>query len=290
MIPHFKMIFVLLIFSFSFGCSTQQIRVPAQESNLQYQFQPVMFCKLENLLELGEMSALSGFMAGPQLAAQLKTGTDKILRPFASDGCSLSPDGLPVAGKSQAWVQCCVVHDTYYWMGGTAEQRETADNELGQCIAEKGFKEIGDSFALAVKYFGGPDSSQTYRWGYGWNYRRPYKPLDQSEIAQVAGLYGTERNDQLQYFQTQAIPLVNLCTSQDLAADGFNSDEKIIFDHLNSKLKKNEFIEWAKMTYFNLEMTEYKIKLNGCSELVTARLNKRTHHAIELISNCDSLN
>lgn len=270
------------------GCSTQQVRTPAQENRLQYQFQPTMSCQPEDIQELGRMSALSGFMAGPQLAKQLKIGTDKILRPFTSDGCSLSPDGIPMTGKSQAWVQCCVIHDTHYWMGGTAEQREAADNELGQCIAKKGFKEIGDSFALAVKYFGGPDSSQTFRWGYGWNYKRPYKPLDQSEMAQVVGLYGTERSDQLLNFQTQPIPLVDLCTSQDLAADGFNSDEKIILDHLNTKLIRNEFIEWAKMTYFNREMTEYKIKLKGCTETVTARLKKKAHHTIELISTCDS--
>lgn len=285
---HIKSISLLITFTLSLGCSTQQLRIPAQEANLRYQFQQTTSCDQKSLSEIGTTSALSGFMAGPQLAKQLKTEDDKILRPFTSDGCSLSPDGIPMSGKSQAWVQCCVVHDTHYWMGGTAEQREKADNELGQCIADKGFKEIGNSFVMAVKYFGGPNSSQTYRWGYGWNYKRPYKPLEQSEIDQVVGLYGTERNDQLLYFQTQAISLVNLCRSQDLAADGFNSDEKIIFDHLNSKLKKNEFIEWAKMTYFNLEMTEYKIKLKGCSETITARLMKRAHQPIELISTCDS--
>ncbi len=269
------------------GCSTQQIRIPAQEGHVQYQFQNALSCNKENQYDLGNLSALSGFIAGPQVGKYLQSGTDKFLRPFTSDGCSLSPDGLPLTEKSQAWVQCCVVHDTHYWMGGTAEQRELADNELGQCIARKGFKETGKSFAIAVKYFGGPDSSQTFRWGYGWNYRRPYKPLDQSEMAQVAGLYGTNSQEQIQFFQTHPIQLVNLCTNHDLAADGFNADEKLIYNHLNLRLKKNELIEWAKMTNIIAEKTEYKIKLKSCPQPFIAVIKKRAHHQIELFHNCD---
>lgn len=276
---------LLLTLSFLVGCSTQQVRLPALDGK-SYQFEQAKSCDPKDPFENRAMSALSGFMAGPQLAEQLKRNTDKILRPFTSDGCSMSPDGLPLTEKNQAWIQCCVVHDTHYWMGGTAEQRESADNELGRCIAEKGYKEIGQSFTAAVKYFGGPDSSQTFRWGYGWNYRRPYKPLDQSEISQVAGLYGTDKNEKIQFFQTQPVPLVDACTNYDLAANGFNPEEKTIFDYLNSKLKKNVLIEWAQLTNFNFDKTEYKIKLKDCFEPVTAVLKKRAHHQIELLHNC----
>jgi len=50
------------------------------------------------------------------------------LRPFATDGCTLFPNGT--SEYKELWLGCCVKHDRKYWMGGTKAERLKADREL----------------------------------------------------------------------------------------------------------------------------------------------------------------
>ncbi len=101
------------------------------------------------------------------------------IRPFSSDGCSLFPDGL--SNKRELWLPCCIAHDKAYWQGGTWQQRLNADRQLKYCVARLGEPIIAELMLNGVRIGGSPFWPTGFRWGYGWDYLRGYKPLDDSE-------------------------------------------------------------------------------------------------------------
>ena len=106
------------------------------------------------------------------------------LRPFASDGRSLFPDGT--FSDSTKWQECCVEHDLAYWQGGTEQDRRNADSQLMMCILEQtaDSKLVGLIYN-AVRAWGTPAFPASYRWGYGWSYGRGYRALTEEERKQV---------------------------------------------------------------------------------------------------------
>lgn len=109
------------------------------------------------------------------------------LAQFSSDGCSLFPEGTPV--QPQLWLSCCVEHDLAYWQGGSASQRQLADNVLDQCVSRQGQPLIGSMMRQGVRLGGSAYLPTSFRWGYGWPYThylsRAYAPLSPKEKAQV---------------------------------------------------------------------------------------------------------
>lgn len=90
------------------------------------------------------------------------------LQPFASDGCSLFPDG---DSRSGSWCACCVDHDFAYWKGGPEGERRAADSALGKCIlARTGDSTLARAVYLGTRAGGSPYFPTWYRWGYGWPY------------------------------------------------------------------------------------------------------------------------
>jgi hypothetical protein len=85
---------------------------------------------------------------------------------FTTDGCSLFFDGT--------WAPCCVDHDKAYWCGGTADQRREADHAFRGCVAKKSSSAWGGLMWLGVRAGGAPWMPFWFRWGYGWDYPRPY--------------------------------------------------------------------------------------------------------------------
>jgi hypothetical protein len=108
--------------------------------------------------------------------------SQRALRDFKTDGCSLFPDRSPVGHVDWPWCHCCVEHDLKYWRGGTAEDRRAADDALKKCVQHD-----SDSPALATAMFagvrvgGGPYLPTPFRWGYGWPFLRPYGQLTHEE-------------------------------------------------------------------------------------------------------------
>lgn len=90
------------------------------------------------------------------------------LKPFATDGCSDFPDGT--LEHKTLWLNCCIAHDLAYWLGGTYEQRQLADEELEACVAKVGEPEIALLMLAGVRVGGSPYWPTRYRWGYGWPY------------------------------------------------------------------------------------------------------------------------
>lgn len=101
------------------------------------------------------------------------------LRPFASDGCSLFPDGK--TDDRNLWRQCCIEHDRAYWLGGTYQERRAADDELRRCVAGLDEKLIAELMRTGVRVGGSPWWPTPFRWGYGWPYGRGYQPVSEAE-------------------------------------------------------------------------------------------------------------
>lgn len=113
------------------------------------------------------------------------------LKPFATDGCSMWIDGPP--GSPNLWRHCCVAHDLAYWVGGTEEQRQHADETMKLCIQTAQQPMIATHTYNSVRMGGGPYWPSTYRWGYGWHYLngiwpRGYKTPSPDEKAQISRL------------------------------------------------------------------------------------------------------
>lgn len=103
---------------------------------------------------------------------------------FSTDGCSAYPDGNPLT-KANEWIHCCIAHDMYYWIGGTQEEKEFADDQLRQCVASETTEDHASFMELGVIIGGTPYALTSWRWGYGWNKIFPYRRLKEEEKAQV---------------------------------------------------------------------------------------------------------
>jgi len=107
-----------------------------------------------------------------------------VLHDFTSDGCTLFPDGT--MKDRDKWCECCLEHDIAYWKGGTKDDRLNADKALRQCVQERtGNKKLATLMYDGVRAGGHPAFPTWYRWAYGWNYGRGYKPLSEREKEQV---------------------------------------------------------------------------------------------------------
>ena len=101
------------------------------------------------------------------------------LRPFTTDGCILFPNGTPE--HKNLWLQCCVEHDHAYWLGGTYQDRVTADKRLKQCVSSLDRKFIAEAMKIGVRVGGSPWLPFPFRWGYGWPYGRGYQAVSEGE-------------------------------------------------------------------------------------------------------------
>jgi hypothetical protein len=106
------------------------------------------------------------------------------LREFASDGCSLFPDGT-IRDRAK-WCECCLLHDIAYWRGGTEEERKRSDEALRDCVFARSKQALlAETIYMGVRAGGHPAFPAGYRWGYGWPYGRGYKSLLEEEQFQV---------------------------------------------------------------------------------------------------------
>jgi len=105
------------------------------------------------------------------------------IRDFTSDGCSAFPDGT--YEEKELWHSCCVVHDLAYWVGGSADEREAADQELKTCVEAVGKPAIAGLMLAGVRVGGTPWLPTRFRWAYGWPYLRGYEELSEEEAEQV---------------------------------------------------------------------------------------------------------
>jgi hypothetical protein len=123
-------------------------------------------------------------LAHAQPPASFPVPLQNILQPFSTDGCSKFPDGIPLSNPT-LWRHCCIEHDVAYWQGGTADQREKADEALNQCVSVAAGRFLGISMYLGVRFGGQAGFPTSWHWGYGWKLERGYSPLRPDEQKQV---------------------------------------------------------------------------------------------------------
>ncbi len=106
------------------------------------------------------------------------------LRPFESDGCTLSPDGT--WRERDKWKECCVAHDLRLWGGGTKSERIAADNKLRSCKDAKAGPRIAYLFWLGVRIGShSPFKLPRKQWGNAWPERPGHRSLSANEIDQL---------------------------------------------------------------------------------------------------------
>lgn len=125
-----------------------------------------------------------------------------VLHPFTSDGCSLFPEGTWT--QQNLWLDCCIAHDRTYWLGGSYLERLEADQALQQCVAAIGEPQIGTLMLAGVRVGGTPFLPTGFRWGYGWDGFRGYRPLSPQDRLLAAELL---RQDPQEQPATTALPL-----------------------------------------------------------------------------------
>jgi len=91
----------------------------------------------------------------------IKPYFENVLKPFSTDGCSQFPDS--VVGMD--YEECCLDHDYAYWKGGTFEQKQRADEQLGQCVGTKSFSALGSMMEMGVGIGGSASLPTNWRWG-----------------------------------------------------------------------------------------------------------------------------
>jgi len=134
-----------------------------------------------------------------EIKEELSKPLSKQLRAFTSDGCSKWPDGTKE--KPNLWLVCCFNHDKAYWLGGTKEEKFTADKELRKCVKEHFSASMGILMYLGVSVGGIPDYKTDYRWGYGWNYDRGYLEISSDERAYANELLPKEGESMWKYIK-----------------------------------------------------------------------------------------
>lgn len=121
------------------------------------------------------------------LALSTTALAEDMLKPFATDGCSVFPDRSLVTNED--WCDCCVAHDFAYWRGGTREERLKADRALKACIIKTtGNLPLAQLVYTGVRSGGAPNKYTSYRWAYGWPPGRGYRPLTAKEAAAADAL------------------------------------------------------------------------------------------------------
>jgi len=90
--------------------------------------------------------------------------------PFRFDACSWWIDRFGDAD----WRHCCQEHDYAYWCGGSAEDRERADDQLASCVASETNLVYGWLMRSGVRVGGHPAVPLYFRWGFGHEYAGCY--------------------------------------------------------------------------------------------------------------------
>lgn len=220
--------------------------------------------------------SITGFQVGPS-QREVMSLKERILKPFASDGCSWSPDKLPGWKVITPIMECCVEHDLAYWIGGTELQKDLADKRLEMCIDRKGFPFIGKVYRTFVDLFGSPKGNHIFRWGFGWNQKRRFSPLVREEMNQVFRLYNASYGKvRRAVLDAEYLPIQSHCNTKDVSLNSPEVGEYTIYNYLNQTLQREDQIEWAELKDDAWDRNIFLVKLQGCAHPLRFTYWKKT--------------
>lgn len=218
--------------------------------------------------QLERTNALFGMLVGKNTLEVNK----HILRPFKSDGCSLSPNSFFKAN----FVECCVEHDIAYWLGGTSEQKNDADAKFKACMNNKiksnysgtAYDSIAFTYYWGVRIGGQADMPNSFRWGYGWNYLRGYSPLTKEEFQQAENLYGKNLDLLRSQLQNKTFKYSLQLYTFDNSIYTFLPSDKIVYSYLRRVLSKTDTVTYGSQTILDAKTQSYTIKLESYGDQV----------------------
>lgn len=100
---------------------------------------------------------------------------------FETDFCTNYPEGTNE--QPNLWKHCCLIHDMYFWAGGSKSDRDVADLDLKSCIEETGAYRQASLMYYAVR--AGSYSPIKYpkrKWNNGWNDGRKVRSLSFEDV------------------------------------------------------------------------------------------------------------
>ena len=106
------------------------------------------------------------------------------IRPFSTDFCTNFPEGT--RARPDLWKDCCLIHDLYFWAGGSLTDRNAADVKLRLCVEKTGATATARIMYWAVRAGSlSPIKYPDKRWGNGWEGRKIHLPLTYDEMDRI---------------------------------------------------------------------------------------------------------
>lgn len=106
------------------------------------------------------------------------------LKTFKTDYCTNYPEGTPA--HPNLWKHCCLMHDMFFWAGGTPSERVAADKHLLACVEATGEPRHARLMYSAIRLTSySPIKYPDKRWGNGWENRDDLQKLSVEEIAKI---------------------------------------------------------------------------------------------------------
>jgi hypothetical protein len=209
-------------------------------------------------VQASRTNPLYGYLVGP--------GTEKlnkpVLRPFSTDGCSLSPNSVINVDITE----CCVKHDVAYWLGGTEKQKIESDDKIQRCISEKAGTVAGKVYRAGIDEGGDADGHNTFRWGYGWDTLMPYRELTTAEKAQAEKMYGPNLEKLKQKIALKAYQVNLELFTLDFTNLNRFYDDMIVYYFLQNHLKRNDIVTFGQKIEINNMAFHYVVGLKECGE------------------------
>lgn len=103
---------------------------------------------------------------------------------FQTDYCTGIPEGVPQ--NRNAWKNCCLKHDMFFWAGGDKSARDESDLDLKKCVEDKGYPKIAWVIYHAVRLGSySPIKFENKKWNFGWPERPEHQKLSSSDIDKI---------------------------------------------------------------------------------------------------------
>lgn len=99
---------------------------------------------------------------------------------FTTDECTMYPEGTKKEPK--LWAHCCILHDMFYWAGGSRFDMDHADLILYSCVQEVAGKTQAELMYKGIRLGHlSPISLKDKSFGNGWINPRPKTSLSDEE-------------------------------------------------------------------------------------------------------------
>ena len=100
---------------------------------------------------------------------------------FHTDYCTNSPEGT--FRRPELWKHCCLIHDLYFWSGGSRKDRDEAEKKLKSCVSDMGAHRVAQLMFIAVRAGSySPIKYSKKKWNHGWKDRPDFLPLAIEDI------------------------------------------------------------------------------------------------------------